>query len=163
MVSVFDGARVGIGRIVADSSFHHYISMNLNGLEAIDNSGNPVPGSDLDQIAQYFWNLVVWLAPANLQTTMKWALPLRAALLPDVLEVTGTGARQLAQTARHALQAEIGLSNLHLLFSRSAAEEANFVDEFLKLILLEQSSERFAEFEAATSFSDPRSKLFTCL
>jgi|SRR5215213_1422026 len=143
LVSAFDGARAGVGRIVADSSFHHYIDTNLNGLEALNCCGEPIPGSDLDQIAQYFWNLVLWLAPSDLRKTMKLSLLVRAALLPEVLEIWGTGAQQLAETGRRALQADVGLSNLFLLFSRSAEEEENFLDEFFKWIIFEQSSDKF--------------------
>jgi len=57
LVSAYDGHQVAgrgqtqpLGRIVADSSFHHYVNINLLGFKR-DICGNPLPSSPLDEIA----------------------------------------------------------------------------------------------------------------
>ena len=65
LIAVYDGHRCGVGRIVADSSWHHYANVNLKGFPR-NECGLPYKGSDFDQITQYYVNLVLWLAPASL-------------------------------------------------------------------------------------------------
>lgn len=31
ILSVYDGHKVGVGRVVTDSSFHHYLDLNITG------------------------------------------------------------------------------------------------------------------------------------
>lgn len=152
LVSAYDGVPAKVGRIVADSSFHHYLDTNLSGLQALDCCGNPVPGSDMDQIAQYYWNLVHWLAPVDTRSQIKLQLVLLAAFYPDVLEIWGTGPRQLGVTARQVLQANVGASNLAMLLARTASTEFSFVDQFLSWILVGQPLEDFAEVEPQVVF-----------
>ena len=55
LVVAYDGSAAGVGRIVADSTFHHYFNFNLVGF---------VPDGDvINQFAQYYVNLAVWLCP----------------------------------------------------------------------------------------------------
>jgi hypothetical protein len=55
IVTAYDGSSAGAGRIVADSTWHHYFNVNLKGFRP--------DGPVLPQLAQFFVNLAVWLSP----------------------------------------------------------------------------------------------------
>jgi hypothetical protein len=64
MVGVYDGERVGLGRVVVDSTWHHWFSYNLSGLQDLS------PGY-FAGILDYYRNVAMWLAtPAQ----RKWML-----------------------------------------------------------------------------------------
>ncbi|MBV9822657.1 MAG: hypothetical protein JO144_10500 [Actinobacteria bacterium] len=67
VVSAYDGHPGGVGRIVADSTWHHYFHINLTGF---------APGSSARQrISEYYVNLAVWLSPPAKRQAMRcWAL-----------------------------------------------------------------------------------------
>lgn len=59
-IAAYDGQSIGIGRVVVDSTWHHWFDMNLAGLEVqARNSGDR---SDIDRILQYYINVGVYLA-----------------------------------------------------------------------------------------------------
>jgi len=65
LVSAYDGDRAGVGRIVADSSWHHYANINLKGFP------HPAPpDSCSDKIGQFYGNLAIWLAPLRKRRQM---------------------------------------------------------------------------------------------
>lgn len=65
LVSVYDGHKVNIGRVVADSTWHHYFNINLWGYSATS------AGLDaLKYIEAHFLNVGVWLASPKLQKCM---------------------------------------------------------------------------------------------
>jgi hypothetical protein len=76
LVSTYNGHNVEVGRIIADSTWHHWFDINLTGILA---SPSPYAGFDetargqaaLKQIDAYFLNCGVWLAPPNKQTEMR--------------------------------------------------------------------------------------------
>ncbi|MBO9712738.1 hypothetical protein [Sphingomonas sp.] len=78
VISAYNGHMVDVGRILADSTWHHWFDINLMGL-----SGSPAPytgfGSTaagqaaLKQIDAYFLNVGVWLAPPSVQSAMRQA------------------------------------------------------------------------------------------
>jgi hypothetical protein len=72
LVVAYDGQRVGIGRVVVDSTWHHWFDMNLAGLEG---ASNQVP---IEKIRRYFINVAVWLASSTWRT---WAFLLDLALV----------------------------------------------------------------------------------
>jgi hypothetical protein len=55
IVTAYDGSSAAVGRIVADSTWHHYFNVNLKGFPA----GRHVR----PQLAQFYVNLAVWLSP----------------------------------------------------------------------------------------------------
>ena len=59
MISVYDGHRVNVGRAATDSTWHHWMNLNLAGLETAG-------GSNWEKISRYFLNLAVWLAPSRI-------------------------------------------------------------------------------------------------
>jgi hypothetical protein len=69
IVATYNGNLAGVGRIVADSTWHHYVNLNLLGFQ------HPAPeGSVADQIGQYYANLAVWLAPCHKRQLMAMAM-----------------------------------------------------------------------------------------
>ncbi|HEX9002080.1 MAG TPA: hypothetical protein VGB07_19385 [Blastocatellia bacterium] len=57
MISVYDGHQVNIGRVAVDSTWHHWMDMNLTDIEAAPDTTN------WEKISRYFLNLAIWLAP----------------------------------------------------------------------------------------------------
>lgn len=141
LVVAYDGDPASVGRIVADSSFHHYINVNIGGLRERDAAGYPTPDSDLDQVAQYYGNLALWLLPQTMRDEIKLGLFFRIAEHPDVFEVRASGIVNLGKVAQHALSLELGDSNLYRLFAPSEFEmQPRPLDDLLALIFLSGNS-----------------------
>ena len=137
LVSVFDGDVVDVGRIVADSSFHHYINRNLVSIKGRRPDGSTEPLSDLDQIAQYYANLALWLAPKWKRDRMVWGLFFWAARHPDVTEEKSNPPALIGRAALSALEREIGRSNLLRLLGPSEHDLArNEIAELTSRVFL---------------------------
>lgn len=65
ILAAYNGDSADVGRVVADSTWHHYINTNLFGLLVSQQAGSPG-----DQIGQYYANLAVWLAPRSKRREM---------------------------------------------------------------------------------------------
>ena len=65
-IAAFDGQVAGVGRVVTDSTWHHYINRNLKGMKSADGSSN----GDLRRIERFWRNTLTWLAPAR----VRWCL-----------------------------------------------------------------------------------------
>ncbi|PPD36306.1 MAG: hypothetical protein CTY21_08300 [Methylomonas sp.] len=61
MISVYDGHRAGVGRCATDSTWHHWMDVNIL---AIKGAG----GSDWEKVKRYFINLATWLNPPGYST-----------------------------------------------------------------------------------------------
>ena len=59
MISVYDGHRAGVGRAATDSTWHHWMNINITTLEAVG-------GDNWEKIKRYYLNLAIWLAPAHI-------------------------------------------------------------------------------------------------
>lgn len=76
LVSAYNGHTVDVGRIVADSSWHHWFDINLLG---VFKPPSPYAGFDatpagqaaLKKIEAYFLNCGAWLAPPDKQAEMR--------------------------------------------------------------------------------------------
>lgn len=113
-VGAFDGHCVQVGRVVVDSTWHHWFDVNLTGRMVLfdDTPGNVSTGDNrklngfndsvagqaaLERIRNYYRNVAIWLAPPRLQRCMAcqglWGaihrFPLKADLRADmgVLEI----------------------------------------------------------------------------
>jgi hypothetical protein len=65
ILAAYNGDCAGVGRIVSDSTWHHYLNENLTAF------GPPAPeGSVGDQIGQFYGNLAVWLSPRSTRREM---------------------------------------------------------------------------------------------
>lgn len=106
LVTAYDGDRAGVGRIVADSSWHHYVNINLMGFP------HPAPvNSNSDKIGQFYGNLAVWLAPKHKRRQMAQAMYLELADFTQMLEpqadLTHTGEVAYSLLERAAAPCEI--------------------------------------------------------
>ena len=90
LVSAYDGSMASVGRIVADSTWHHYFHVNLRGFG---------PGPALDAIADYYVNLAVWLSPPGQRAQMRCWFWWYTALHPAVRMVSRASLTVLGQTA----------------------------------------------------------------
>lgn len=61
MIAVYDGHKAGVGRVATDSTWHHWMDVNIDNLKAADND-------DWKKISRYFINLAVWLNPPGYST-----------------------------------------------------------------------------------------------
>jgi len=69
-IAAYDGHPINRGRVVVDSSFHHFVNVNLTGFANGDKS---VPNQGLyayEEIKSYFRNIGVWLAPKDVQRSI---------------------------------------------------------------------------------------------
>ena len=65
MISVYDGHLAGVGRVATDSTWHHWMNINIDTLKGINND-------DWKKISRYFINLAVWLNPPGYSTKCFW-------------------------------------------------------------------------------------------
>jgi hypothetical protein len=65
LIGVYNGHKVGKGRVVVDSSFHHFVNMNLKGFELSEEDD-----CTYKRIKSYYRNIALWLAPKDKQRGM---------------------------------------------------------------------------------------------
>lgn len=78
LVSAYNGHNVDVGRILADSTWHHWFDINLTGIAAPPSpyagfDATPAGQAALKKIDAYFLNCGVWLAPPDRQAAMRSA------------------------------------------------------------------------------------------
>lgn len=76
VASAYDGHNVDVGRIVADSTWHHWFDINLTGIASPPSpyagfDATPAGQAALKQIDAYYLNCGVWLAPPQRQAAMR--------------------------------------------------------------------------------------------
>lgn len=94
VIGAYDGHQQNVGRVVVDSTWHHWVNVNLNGQDAgalpngvptdglYDGNGNPT--AEYEQIMDYFQNIAGWLEPNRLRICwliltwpiLRWKWPL---------------------------------------------------------------------------------------
>ena len=106
LLTAYDGDDAGVGRIVADSSWHHYVNINLKGF--------PHPArlrSYSDKIGQFYGNLAIWLAPLHkrrqMAEAMYWELADFTLLLEQQEDPIRTGEAAYSVLRRSASPCEI--------------------------------------------------------
>jgi hypothetical protein len=123
LVAAYDGDRVGAGRIVADSTWHHYFNINLENFQH--------PGADgtaTDQIGQFYRNLAFWLSPLKKRRKMHDAMVQWLTQHPTVSEEVGPApSKRLRDTmktgrvARRLLSDVASACEIHELLQPSLA------------------------------------------
>lgn len=75
VISAYNGHTVDVGRIVADSSWHHWLNSNLigNGQTNLGFNASPEGQAALKKIDAYFLNCASWLAPPEKQIEIRHA------------------------------------------------------------------------------------------
>ncbi len=105
VIGAWDGHRVGKGRVVVDSTWHHFFDINLSGdryleddslpanqLQKLrgfytdDGSGNSVPNAAYRAIRWYFRNIIYWLIPADRGTPIWWKALAQLTVGPQLSE-----------------------------------------------------------------------------
>ena len=60
MISIYDGHIVDVGRVIVDSTWHHWLDLNLTEIETSTDKNN------WEKIQRYFVNVALWLAPKRI-------------------------------------------------------------------------------------------------
>lgn len=125
VLAVYDGDTLNVGRIVADSSWHHYFDINLLGLKGA------VKNSVWELMSQFYTNVALYLAPLDTRREMSRAMIDWIANHPDVKEEKGNlpfiiGEVALSRLSQLATRFELS----ELLQSGLPLEEVKSVDQF---------------------------------
>lgn len=118
-ISAYDGHRAGVGRVVTDATWHHFVNVNLIG-EAGAPVGDPkrlgflaTPTGEahFEEIKAYYRNLAIWLSPPArihcMNARLLWHLVMSEHVLESVLTAREIGLSKvkvhvLALIGRHA-------------------------------------------------------------
>jgi hypothetical protein len=91
LISAYNGHTVDVGRIVADSSWHHWLDLNLIGRDEVPPynglDGTPEGQKALKKIETYFLNCGLWLAPPQKQLEIRNAAWWSILWTDDIAEV----------------------------------------------------------------------------
>lgn len=108
VIGAWDGHRVSKGRVVVDSTWHHFFNINLTGDRFLENdslgpqheqkrhgfyvsdgSGGRVACDEYKMIQWYFRNIVYWLIPAKRHKNIFWSTLLEVIRTPRLSEELG--------------------------------------------------------------------------
>ncbi|HEX4864708.1 MAG TPA: hypothetical protein VFV02_11580, partial [Acidimicrobiales bacterium] len=78
-IGVWDGHRVGRGRVLVDATWHHFFNINLVGdpfspdpAKRLGFLATPAGQAAFEEIKAYFRNIAVWLARPDRHVCMRW-------------------------------------------------------------------------------------------
>jgi len=140
LLAAYDGSAAGVGRVVADSTWHHYFNINLSGFTQPTG-----PGSPIDQIGQFYGNLAVWLSPTIKRFEMAEAMFRCLAHDPEVLEELGpakkakiTDRRRAGAAARESLSRVSSPCEVHELLQMTIPKYYHHLERFETLYFPER-------------------------
>jgi hypothetical protein len=81
---VYDGHSIAHGRVLVDSTWHHWFDMNVAALEAANTA-------DFRKIQRYFQNVAIWLSPPAAQQKMLAYAAFWVTLSPAAIEALTPG------------------------------------------------------------------------
>jgi hypothetical protein len=105
-ISAYDGHRVGIGRVVTDATWHHFVNINLVGVVGLpDNTvkgrgflASPEGEAHLENIKAYYRNIVVWISSASSHNCFRrkllWGLLYQHRIMEAVLATPDLSLRE---------------------------------------------------------------------
>jgi hypothetical protein len=147
-IGTYDGHDAQIGRVVVDSSWHHWFDVNLTGRESLAPGGPAFPYDDpkhcgflfsvqgrehLARIQNYFRNVAIWLAPPMLQQKMfvnaAWGCVRRYPLAEEFREDLPTAFLGPALRTELSRRVSRGIVSEWLINSRPS-ELHNFLKSF---------------------------------
>ena len=156
VIGAYDGHQTGIGRVVVDSTWHHWININLNGAGASALTGGVavdglydapgVPSAEYLQIQAYFQNIAGWLEPNRLRICwvilrlpiLRWQWPIVQELDPDrfddldhVLEIGRLTQKAIVANAGEATVPQVARAIVDTM-NDVGDELRPFVDQFAK-------------------------------
>lgn len=95
-ISAYNGDAAGVGRIVCDATWHHFVNINLNGAGAApDTTGvartglymGGLPTPEYLKIQRYYLNTVRWLAPIRRRSCWPFLVAAAVRFDSEVLEL----------------------------------------------------------------------------
>lgn len=116
-ISAYDGHRAGVGRVVTDATWHHFVNINLvgemgtAGPKGVGFLDTPAGQAHFENIKTYYRNLAVWLARperiscmnARLSWSLVWSDRVMEAVLSTAdIKVADVDSRIFAIIGRHA-------------------------------------------------------------
>jgi hypothetical protein len=135
-ISVWDGRPANVGRIVVDSTWHHFVNINLNG------SGSALGGlnsSDFIVIRQYFMNIATWMTRRRSFICWRKYLLLDLLINSQLIEASLNNPRQDVR--------EISLADLNSIgFLAEEILASKYNPAFARNVLLELMEEYNKEF-----------------
>ena len=128
LLAAYDGHEAEVGRVVTDSTWHHWMDMNIDPMIAA-HAADPAETAWLDVLA-YFRNVAVWLSPKNKQRAMRragttifaFAYPFIEEIQPSLAELHLARPVPLATAARDAL-GRVAPRCQHLVWFRDLLRE----------------------------------------
>lgn len=84
VIGVYDGQRAGVGRVVVDSTWHHWMDTNLYGLHNEN-------GTEWKKLKWYFQNVALWLATEAQRMRMLTAATWLSHFTIDAIEHYSSG------------------------------------------------------------------------
>lgn len=94
IIAAYNGDCAGVGRIVADSTWHHYLNINLLEFGTPAQAGTPA-----DKIGQFYGNLALWLSPRSVRRKMAYLMFLWLVNNLLIWEELGCGLLDIGRTA----------------------------------------------------------------
>jgi len=124
-IAVWDGRLANVGRIVVDSTWHHFVNINLNGVGSIQSG---LTTADFSVIRQYYMNVALWMS--RKKTWWCWRRFLWIELLRDsqLIEASLNNPKQKIEQISLADLSSIGSLAEEILSSKF---NPSFAREFL--------------------------------
>lgn len=101
LVSAYDGHQAGVGRIVAHSTWHHFVNVNLHAFRSADPS--TLQPETFQIIIDYFLNLVWYLMPLNLRMSLTIEVVRRLATSSNMHDLAGSRISVIGRAAYQRL------------------------------------------------------------
>lgn len=98
VLSAYDGHLKGVGRVLADATWHHHFDINLVGFANADMSWK----TEAEKIAWFFWNAAIWLARPERQEDMQCSIAWALCHDPELVEIFGASGAVSSTTAVNA-------------------------------------------------------------
>jgi hypothetical protein len=109
-IVAYDGHRAGKGRVSTDSTWHHFININLDGTGEPGFSGlQAPPGTDTEaliRIRQHYVNLATWLMPKSVRKCLRFPVVLSELARYPLFEELDVPALKQASAAQLATMGE---------------------------------------------------------
>jgi hypothetical protein len=137
-IAAYDGHRAGVGRVVTDSTFHHFLNVNLAGIagdatEFPRGFFTPLGIPILEEIRAYYRNLMVWTTRPELIRSMNLRMAWGALFDQQVMEAVLATTQVRVSDLRPQVLRLIGAHARDAL--GRAASQCQILDLVLNLVL----------------------------
>ena len=147
-IAVWDGWGAKAGRIVVDSTWHHFINFNVNG------AGTPLTGlsdADFGVVRRYYMNIIQWMSRRRYYACIR--LPLIVKLLNDS-DIVEANLNQPNLPLK-----EISLADLNSIGALAEVETGQRLGpSFARELLVDMVSEVHSGFAEKMNIFQPKSK-----